>query len=492
MAGVRTDRLASRQESDGIGSTAGHCVTGGEMKTIYNAVMAPLVAVVGIATALATILWMALPAGAASLSTEIVSVSSAGVQGNGESFPSTGPTSISRNGQFVVFASSADNLVAGDTNEHFDVFRRDRSSGQTVLVSVSSSGQQVNGDSGFPSGTFSISADGNLVAFDSETSNLVPGDTNRLPDVFVHDVATGETTRVSVTSSGRQAQGESFGAAISDDGRLAVFNSTARLVPEDTNRRLDVYARDLVTGQIRLVSVSSTGQLGNDDSFVEGSPSGDSRLVVFSSLATNLVPGDTNDNVDVFLRDLVTGQTTRVTVPLSGQGGGGGFQGHISANGRFVAFNSGKDDLVRHDTNGFQDVFVRDLKIGRTTRVSVSSVGEQGNDDSCCSKGISGDGRFVAYRSFASNLVPDDTNGGYDAFLFDRSTGQTVLASVSATGEQGVYPDPIVGSSNVSISEDGAWVLFASAATNFPPAGDSNGDENGDTFVRGPYGANLP
>src|SRR6266542_3992981 len=229
MAGVRTDQLASRQESDGIGSTAGHCVTGGEMKTIYNAVMAPLVAVVGIATALATILWMALPAGAASLSTEIVSVSSAGVQGNGESFPSTGPTSISRNGQFVVFASSADNLVAGDTNEHFDVFRRDRSSGQTVLVSVSSSGQQGKGYSGF-SGTFSISADGNLVAFDSETSNLVPGDTNRLPDVFVHDVATGETTRVSVTSSGRQAQGESFGPAISDDGRLAVFNSTARLL----------------------------------------------------------------------------------------------------------------------------------------------------------------------------------------------------------------------------------------------------------------------
>src|SRR5207249_270026 len=114
----------------------------------------------------------------------------------------------------------------------------------------------------------------------------------------------------------------------------------------------------------------------------------------------------------------------------------------LSANGRFVAFTSFADNLVRHDTNGFGDCFIRDLKTGKTTLVSKSSTGEQGNDDSAISKGISGDGRFVAYRSFASNLVPGDANGGPDAFLLDRSTGQTVLASVSATGEQGVYPTP--------------------------------------------------
>src|SRR6266511_5789772 len=157
----------------------------GMTKWVFLAVRSRLPLAIGLITALTAILWIAIPAGAASLTTEMVSVSSGGEQGNGDSFPSTGPTSISPNGQFVVFASSADKWVAGDTNEHFDVFRRDRSSGQTVRVSVTSSGQQGNGDSGF-SGTFSISADGNLVAFDSETSNLVPGDTNRLPDVFVH------------------------------------------------------------------------------------------------------------------------------------------------------------------------------------------------------------------------------------------------------------------------------------------------------------------
>jgi len=193
--------------------------------------------------------------------------------------------------------------------------------------------------------------------------------------------------------------------------------------------------------------------------------------------------------LDVFLHDLVSGQTTRVSVSSSGQqGDGDSFGSRLSANGRVVAFSSNADNLVRNDTNGTADAFVRDLKTGKTTLVSVSSTGEQGNDFNCCSKGISADGRFVAYRSFASNLVPGDTDGGPDVFLFDRSTGQTVMASVGANGEQGVYPTPD-GSYNAAISEDGAWVLFGSVATNFPPGGDMNGPENGDTYVRGPFGS---
>ncbi len=438
---------------------------------------------ISLVIALAVVLWAALPAGATSLTTELISVSSSGQQGNGDSFPTQG--SINPDGRFVVFCSLASNLVPGDTNEAFDVFRRDRSTAQTIRVSVSSTGEQGNDFSCDPA----VSADGNLVAFDSDASNLVPGDTNRNTDVFVHDVATGETIRVSVTSSGKQAQGDSFGPVISDDGQLVVFTSSARLVPGDTNRRLDVYAHDLLTGQTTLVSVSSTGGLGNDDSFTDGPTIANDRLVTFPSFASNLVPGDTNGALDVFLHDLVTGQTTRVSVSSSGQqGDGDSFAPRLSANGRFVAFSSGADNLVRHDSNGFADCFVRDLKTGKTTLVSVSSTGEQGNDNSLSSKGISADGRFVAYRSFASNLVPGDTDGGPDAFLFDRSTGQTVLASVSASGEQGVYPTPD-GSYNVSISEDGAWVLFGSVATNFVPGGDGNGPDNGDTYVRGPFGS---
>jgi hypothetical protein len=435
-----------------------------------------------VTTAFAATLWLSVPSSAAGLTTEMVSVSSAGTQGNGDSFPEA--ESISPDGRFVVFDSFASSLVSGDTNAGADVFRHDRSTGQTIRVSVSSSSEEGNGDSF----NGAISSDGHLVAFDSGASNLVAGDTNKNADVFLRDVSAGTTTRVSLTSSGKQANADSFAPVLSDDGRLVVFSSDARLAPEDTNRRVDVYVRDLLTGQIRLVSVSSTGQPGNDDSFVEGPPSADDRFVAFASFASNLVSGDTNDALDVFLHDLLTGVTTRLSLSSSDQqGDADSFGSKLSANGRFVAFTSFADNLVRHDANGFADAFVRDLKTGRTTLVSKSSTGDQGNDDSFSSKGISGDGRFVAYRSFASNLVPGDTNGGADVFLFDRSTGQTVLVSVSATGEQGVYPFAD-GSYNVGISENGAWVLFGSIATNFVPGGDTNGDENGDTFVRGPFG----
>jgi len=446
------------------------------MKSRFHVVRSRLATAIGLTTALTAILWMGVPAGAAGPGTERVNVSSTGEEANDASFP--GYHSISGDGRFVTFASAASNLVVADTNEAWDLFRRDRSTGQTIRLSISSAGEQAN-DHTF--NTESMSPDGNLVAFDSPASNLVPKDTNRRPDVFVRDVLAATTTRVSVTSEGKQAQGESFGPSISADGRVVVFSSEASLVPGDTNRRVDVYAHNLATGQTSLISTSSTGKQGNDDSFGE-SVSADGRFVTFGSFADNMVPGDTNGALDIFLRDTLTGQTTLLSVSSAGQqGDGDSFNSVITPDGRFVAFSSFADNLVRRDANGFGDAFVRDLKTGKTTLVSKSSTGEQGNDDSCCSKGISGDGRFVAYRSFASNLVPGDTNATGDVFVADRDTGSTVIASVSSAGEVGNDE-----SFNAGISQDGTWVLLGSLASNLVP-NDTNGVP--DVFVRGPFGS---
>ena len=338
--------------------------------------------------------------------------------------------------------------------------------GITTRVSVDSSGAQGNGESDLPA----ISADGRFVAFHSAATNLVAGDTNEFIDVFVHDRQTGKTTRVSVDSSGSQGNGSSALPAISADGRFVAFHSTAsNLVPADTNADLDVFVHDRQTGITTRVSVDSSGAQGNATS---GGPSisADGRFVAFQSFASKLVAGDTNLTADVFIHDRTTGITTRVSVDSSGaHGNGSSGGGHISisADGRFVAFRSFASNLVTGDTNGFLDVFVHDREAGITTRVSVDSSGAQGNEESDMPS-ISANGRFVAFHSLGSNLVAGDTNGFFDVFLHDRETGVTSRVSVNSSGLQGDN-----GSNNPSISADGRFVAFESDATNFV-AGDTN------------------
>ncbi|TMM11186.1 MAG: hypothetical protein E6G00_05495, partial [Actinobacteria bacterium] len=247
-------------------------------------------------------------------------------------------------------------------------------------------------------------------------SNLVGGDTNGVGDVFVRDRKTGKTKRVSVNSHGAQANGESFAAPISADGRFVAFLSSAsNLVGGDTNGARDVFVRDRKAGKTRRVSVDSHGAQGKGASFVP-SISANGRFVAFSSVANNLVGGDTNTVSDVFVRDRKTGKTRRVSVDSHGaQGNGDSFIPSISADGRFVAFYSDAANLVAGDGNAAGDGFVRDRKAGRTKRVSVASHGTQGNDTSF-PPSISADGRFVAFTSLANNLVAGDTNGASDIF----------------------------------------------------------------------------
>ncbi|MGC1376745.1 MAG: peptidoglycan DD-metalloendopeptidase family protein [Anaerolineales bacterium] len=407
------------------------------------------------------------PALAAAGDTTLISLNSSGVKGNSASYGS----SISADGRYVAFMSYATNLVSGDTNGTNDVFVRDTQTNITTRVSLNSSGVQGNGDSQYPS----ISVNGRYVAFFSNASNLVSGDTNGDDDIFVRDTQMNVTTRVSVNSSDMQANGSSGSPSISADGRYVAFDSDANnLVSGDTNGASDVFVRDTVANSTTRVSLDSSGTQGNNGSYGH-SISADGRYVAFASTASNLVSGDTNGMYDIFVRDMQTNTTRRVSVDSSGAQANGSFDPpSISADGRYVAFDSDASNLVSGDTNGTSDVFVRDTVANNTTRVSLDSSGIQGNNVSggpC----ISPDGRYVAFASAASNLVSGDTNGKEDIFVRDTQTNNTTRVSVDSSGVQENNWAQIP-----SISADGRYVAFESIASNLV-SGDTVG--SWDVFV---------
>ena len=384
---------------------------------------------------------------------------------------------ISPDGRFIAFISNATNLVSGDTNGFADVFVRDLKTHRTRRVSVSSAGAQANGASYNPS----ISADGRFVAFYSGATNLVGNDTNGVSDVFVRDLKTHKTRRVSLSSAGVEGNSDSYEPSISADGRFVVFHSFAsNLVGGDTNATADAFVRDLKTHKTRRVSVSSSGLEGDGDS-VAPEITADGRFVAFYSYATDLVGGDTNGFSDIFVRDQETHKTKRVSVSSAGAQGNdnvGGFPS-ISADGRFLAFASYASNLVPGDTNTFEDVFLRNRKTRRTTRVSASSSGAQANGSSFLIDPpvISADGRFVAFISNATNLVGGTTSGEQD-FLRDRKAHRTKFLDVSSSGVRGNN-----SSWDPALTPDGRFVAFPSSSSNLV-AGDTNGSP--DIFIRGP------
>ncbi len=403
-----------------------------------------------------------------------MSVDNAGNEGN----LGSDWAAISGDGYRIAFHSDATNLVSGDTNSALDVFVRDRVANTTTRVSVDSSGTQGNGLSGYPS----ISRDGRYVAFWSLATNLVSGDTNVVDDIFVHDMVTGATERISVSSSGTQANGPSYPVTpLSADGRYVAFASAAsNLVANDTNNQVDIFVRDRQLGTTERVSVDSSGLQGNGYS---GNPSisADGRYVVFQSTATNLVGGggDTNGVQDVFVHDRQTGETLRISV------GSGGTQANdasvsstrngISADGQLIGFSSLATNLVSGDTNGVQDAFVYNRVTNTVERISVDSNGVQGNGFSMLTS-LSSDGHYVGFNSQSTNLVINDTNGVQDVFVHNRLTHKTERISVDSSGIEG---------NNISyradLSSDGRYAAFSSDANNLI-LGDTNGVR--DVFVR--------
>jgi Tol biopolymer transport system component len=418
-------------------------------------------------TALRTVLTVVVPlAGSFARAnvTELVSVPNGGTPSAASSFYS----SVSGDGLCVAFESFSWNLVANDTNGGADVFVRDRANGATVRVSVATGGGQASGTSRYPS----LSADGRFVAFQSDAPDLVVGDSNGLIDVFVHDRLLGTTERVSVSSAGNQAGAACFLPSISGDGRYVSFESFAgNLVPFDSNAKSDIFVRDRLTSTTVRASVISAGGEANNSSH-NAVISADGRCVAFESHATNLVGGDTNGSVDVFLRDLQAGTTERVSLTAAGtQANLAGLQPRISGDGRCVSFMSGASNLVAGDTNGWSDVFVRDRQSGTTECVSVSAGGAFGDFHSYESA-ISGDGRIVAFWSFATNLVPLQSGFFGRVFVHDRQTGTIALASAATDGTPASG-----GSSNPSLSGDGRYVSFFSEAADLV-AGDVNATED--------------
>lgn len=370
---------------------------------------------------------------------------------------------ISANGRYVAFTSDASNLVPGDTNNKRDVFVFDRQLRITERVSVASNGAQANQSSGYSS----ISGDGRFVVFNSLADNLVQGDNNAMSDIFIHDRDTNQTNMVTVGSYNWNASRTGAGkTAISFDGRYIVFVSDGNgLSPFDTDYQPDVYLFDRTFGTMTLVSFAydNVNTLSYVDSSNSVAISADGCCIAFESPWGNVASNDTNAQQDIFVYDRRSGINTLVSVASDGTQihvGGAGTPS-LSADGRYVTFTAVGVDIATANINSRNNIFVHDMQTGITLLASPAYDGHEGNGRSLHGS-ISGNGRFVAFDSSSSNLIDDDTNQQTDVFIRDMLLLKTVRVSVSANGIQANG-----GSEQASISGDGSVVTFESFATNF-------------------------
>ena len=363
--------------------------------------------------------------------------------------------------------------------------------GRTERVSVGVDGTEGNDDAGLGD----LSADGRFVAFETRAYNLLPEDTWFVQDIYVRDRLTGSLTRVSVTSDGQEAYGESFRPSISADGRYVAFDSYAgNLAEGDTNGCLDVFVHDRATGVTRIVSASSDGTIGNLGS-AGPTISPDGTVVAFNSYSTNLVRGDSNGLQDMYVHDLQSGETEVLTfdadpvagylpAPLDAPCMPNPFfvkwRAGLSEDGSEAAFMSERS-LVPEDTNGYLDVYVKDREQGTLERVSVSSQGLQGNHDSWWPE-MTPDGRYVVFQSSAWNLVPGDGRVWSDVFVHDRVTNVTERVSVSSSGTGG--DDKLTGDGipvdevrEPAISDDGRFVAYVSNSDHLVPEDQNSGED---------------
>lgn len=366
--------------------------------------------------------------------------------------------------------------IFGEAISCADIFVRDLATGETERISVTKEGAPGFGNSGVIDewgSHVAISADGHSLAFHSSAVNLIPDCLGGGIGILIVERLTEQAIECASRGiDGAPPNGRSIYPALSADGRYVAFISEAsNLVEGDTNSVADIFVLDRQTQNLERVSVTGSNEQANaaSDMFFGGPAiSGDGRFVVFVSYA-NLTPDDGNHQPDIFLRDRLKSETTLLSHSLTGEVlNGEVFAPAISADGRFVAFHSDADNLVIDDTNGSSDVFVLELATGTLERVSVSSDGSEGNERSTGAL-LSGDGQWVAFSSLADNLVPGDTNETVDAFLHDRQSGMTYRVSVGANGLQGNGP-----STASDIAENGCCVAIWSMADNLVD-GDNNG-----------------
>lgn len=407
--------------------------------------------------------------------TKCVSISSNGTQSNSYSYD----PSISADGRYVVFSSNADNLVENDTNYYQDIFVHDLVSNITERVSISSDSEEANGDCYNPS----ISGDGRYITFNSYANNLVLNDKNNLCDIFVYDRILKNTTRISISTTGEEADGDSFEASISSDGCYVVFTSYAtNLVPNDSNNFGDIFMYNMNTSTIKRVSVNSKGGETNSDSF-QPAISADGRFITFTSYADNLV-NDNNVSSDVFVYDQTLNTIIRVSVSNNGEEGNfNSEQPSISGDGNYIVFTSYADNLSPDDENYKSDIFVYNQVSKKIERVSFLKGREITKNSH--SPAISANGRYIifavgeTYSSIAMVSVNNFNVNEYGhglIFVHDILLGSTDVVSVSNNGEIANRDcnEPV-------INADGSYVAFSSYADNLVP---NDGNYSEDVFVR--------
>ena len=418
------------------------------------------------------------------------------ITGLGASSSSAG-NSVSADGRYVVFTSTVSNFVNNDSNSIVqDVFWRDRQTGLTRLVSRSQSGFGSGNQS---SSTPIISSDGRYVAFTSNATNLVTGDTNGKQDIFVWDSNDNSMILVSRTSAGQGGNGDATAPVMSSDGRYIAFVSVASdLTASDTNNAQDVFIWDRTLNAVALVSRDISGAAGNNKS-LNPTISNDGSVVAFESDATNLIATDTNSASDVFGwqrgADITTGTVQVVSRSTAGAiGNGASINAAVSGDGKYVAFVSTASNFAIADTNGKQDVFVNELLTGKTDLVSINTTGTGSGSTSGATEGfgsanpvINNNGQYIAFVSDAVDLVTNDNNQVKDVYVWNRATGKNLLVSVNkdGTGSGNNFTPNLFftngGSTNPVISGDGQLVGFTSYSSDLV-ANDTNGQQ--DVFVR--------
>jgi len=402
------------------------------------------------------------PAAVAVSAPQRISIGSDGV-GGGEY------AALSSDGTILSFESHAGDLLPGQIEDSRDTFVLDRVSSALERASTSSDGTPAYNPGDYTAPPV-VSASGRYVAFMSRATGLTENDNNGMPDIFLHDRETGQTELISVNLDGEGANDGSFNPAISEDGRYVAFQSLATdLVEGDNNGAIDVFVRDRQTGQTTLVSVNDFGEQGTHTSlygYSSVSISADGRYIAFSYNWLVVDGAPVNHESKVFLRDQQAGTTRYIAE---------GEYPALSSNGNFLAFVSDRP-LVSGDQNSSTDVYVYDLNSGAFERVSVTSQGDEVPEHYLHSApDITADGRFVVFETEADNLVPQDQNGLIDIYLRDRVEGTTMLISSTADGNPGSG-----NSHHPVISDDGKAIAFTSSANDLVP-GDAN--ERSDVFV---------
>lgn len=387
--------------------------------------------------------------------------------------------SMSSNARYIAFQSTAKSLVADKTTNYSDIFLYDRITGAITRLNVRDIDVEADGHSA----NAKISADGTVVVFMSAATNLLPGDTEGFHDIFAYDSTDGTVSRISVSSDGVAGDGDSDNPDVSDDGRYIVFQSHAtNLVDDDTNDQIDIFRHDRQTNRTIRVNYDFLDEEATGHDSSEPVISDNGRYVAFQTVAA-LTPCDDNGSRDIFIRDITAGLTSLASVTHYGcVANSSSYHPSISGDGRFVAFSSNASNLILapyEDTNHQQDVYIRDLQNEITERISVKGSSDEGDGRSVGYGGnISSDGQYVVFSSDSTNFVQDDTNESFDVFVRDRTTMQTTRESVGHYWEEGSGDYP---ANTAVISANGRYVVFDSRSSELV-SGDSN--NNWDIFIR--------